>query len=89
MAREQRTPKSKIIAQSPTARSRERRARETGQRATLVYYDRRTGRVMMELTSGYVFGFPATAIPSLASATPAQLAGVDSGQGGSCAGQWR
>ena len=83
MARERRTPKSKIVAQIPAARSRERRARQSGQRATSVYYDQRTGRVMMELTSGYIFGFPTAAIPSLASATPEQLADVELGPGGS------
>lgn len=83
MTREQRTPKAKIAAQIPAARARERRARESGQRATSVHYDRRTGRVMMELTSGYIFGFPATTIPSLASATPEQLADVELGPGGS------
>ncbi|HEY9514304.1 MAG TPA: DUF2442 domain-containing protein, partial [Gemmatimonadaceae bacterium] len=83
MTREQRTPKSKIVAQIPDARARERRARQSGQRATSVYYDRQTGRVMMELTSGYIFGFPATAIPSLVSATVEQLADVELGPGGS------
>ncbi len=83
MAREQRTPKSKIVAQIPAARARERRARQSGQRATSVYYDQQTGRVMMELTSGYLFGFPASSIPALASATPAQLADVELGPGGS------
>jgi hypothetical protein len=48
-----------------------------------VYYDRRTGRIMMELTSGYIFGFPAASIPALASATPTQLADVELGPGGS------
>ena len=46
-------------------------------------YDRRTGRVMMELTSGFVFGFPARAIPALAKASDDQLSAVELSPGGS------
>lgn len=38
---------------------------------------------MLELTSGFVFGFPARAIPALADATAAQLARVELSPGGS------
>jgi hypothetical protein len=37
---------------------------------------------MLELTSGFVFGFPAAAVPALARATPAQLAAVELSPGG-------
>lgn len=82
MANRQRTSKADILAQVPAARARERRARQAGRRATSVAYDRRTGRVMMELTSGYAFGFPAATIPALANATPEQLAAVELSPGG-------
>jgi hypothetical protein len=72
-----RTPYAEIIAQIPAARAREARERKAGRRAVTVCYDRRSGRVMMELTSGYVFGFPARAIPALANATEAQLEAVE------------
>jgi len=38
---------------------------------------------MMELTSGYVFGFPAKSVPALANASAAQLAAVELSPGGS------
>ncbi|MBA3889649.1 MAG: DUF2442 domain-containing protein [Gemmatimonadaceae bacterium] len=78
-----RTAGAKILAQLPAARAREARDRRTGRRALSVVYDRRTGRIMMELTNGIVFGFPATAIPALAHATPGQLAAVRLSPGGS------
>ncbi len=77
------TTRAKILAQIPAARAREARERKTGRRATSVSYDRKTGRVMMELTSGFIFGFPAKAIPALAKATPDQLATVVLSPGGS------
>ena len=78
-----RTSRAAILAQIPGARTREARERESGRRAVAVSYDRRTRRIMMELTSGFVFGFPANAIPALADATAAQLARVELSPGGS------
>jgi hypothetical protein len=78
-----RSARTKILAQIPAARAREAWDRRTGRRATSVSYDRRTGRIMMELTSGFVFGFPAKAIPALAKATPQQLARVTLSPSGS------
>lgn len=72
-----RTSKAEILRQIPTARTREVRERATGRRAVSAYYDRQSGRVMMELTSGFVFGFPAKSIPALAKASPQQLAAVE------------
>ena len=83
MASGSRTAKAKTLAQIPSARARERRARRAGQRAVAVCYDRRTGHVMMELTSGYVFGFSAASIPALAEASPGQLAAVELSPSGS------
>jgi hypothetical protein len=46
-------------------------------RAAEAYYDRSTGRIILELRNGCVFGFPAEAEESLRGATPEQLAGVE------------
>ena len=78
-----RTPKSTILAQIPAARAREARARATGRRALSAHYDAVTGRIMMELTSGYVFGVPALLIPSLSKATTEEIAAVEVSPGGS------
>ena len=75
--RKHRTSKAAILAQIPAARARETRARRDGRRAVSAYYDRKSGRIMMELTSGVIFGFPARLFPALAKATPAQLAAVE------------
>ncbi len=72
-----RTRKTEILRQVQAARAREVRERATGRRAVSAYYDRQSGRVMMELTSGFVFGFPAKSIPALAKASPQQLAAVE------------
>jgi hypothetical protein len=77
-----RTTRAKILGQLPAARARDARDRERGRRAKSVSYDRRTGRIMMELTNGFVFGFPPKAIPALAEATPDQLATVTLSPGG-------
>jgi hypothetical protein len=82
MTNERRTSKAQILAQIPAARAREARARRTGRRAISAFYDGRTGRVMMELTMGYVFGFPTDAIPAFAKARPEQLAAVEVSPGG-------
>ena len=80
---EPRTSDAEILAQIPAARARAARERTAGRRATSAAYDPRSGRIMLELTSGYVFGFPAASIPALARATPAQLAAVELSPGGS------
>lgn len=74
---DRRTPKSDILAQIPEARAREARDRETGLRALAASYDRTAERIMLELTNGFVFGFPARAVPALAHATPEQLSAVE------------
>jgi hypothetical protein len=79
----QRTSKADIIAQIPAARLRELKDRDAGMRATSVRYDRRTGRIVMELTNGFIFGFPSSRIPALSGATIAQLADVELTAGGS------
>ena len=77
-----RTSEAAILVQIPAARAREVRARREGRRAVSAYYDRKSGRVMMELSSGIIFGFPASSIPTLSKATPAQLAAVELSPGG-------
>lgn len=78
-----RTARAKILAQIPAARAKEARDRRQGRRALSAWYDRRAGRIMMELTSGFVFGFPPKAIRALARATPEQLSAVTLSPGGS------
>ena len=78
-----RTSTAEILVQIPAARARSARENKAGRRATSARYDARTGRVMVELTSGFVFGFPAKAIPALAKATSTQLAQVEVSPAGS------
>jgi Protein of unknown function (DUF2442) len=72
-----RTSLSEILAQIPAARARSAREWRAGRRATSVRYDRPTGRVVMELSNGYLVGFPISAIPELSHATSTQLAEVE------------
>ena len=74
---------AELRRQITAARRREARERAAGRRAVSASYESDTGRVMIELTSGFVLGFPAAAIPSLANATPQQLAEVAVSPGGS------
>lgn len=83
MVKASRTPKEQIRRQIPAARALEAHERKNGRRALSAYYDRQTRRVMVELTGGFVFGFPATAIPELAKASPDGLAAVELSPGGS------
>lgn len=78
-----RSRKADILRQVPAARARDAQERKVGRRAVSAHYDSGTGRVMLELTSGFVFGFPAKAIPALAQATDEQLAAVELSPGGS------
>ena len=77
-----RTPRSDILAQIPAASTRELRARRTGQRAVSAQYDAASGRVMLLMTSGILFGFPARLIAALAGASDAELASVTLSPGG-------
>jgi hypothetical protein len=76
------TTKAEIVRQVAAARVHEARERRAGRRAVAAHYDVRTGRVMLELSSGFLFGFPARAIPALARATPEELAAVQLSPGG-------
>lgn len=76
------TDRAIILAQLPAARAHAARERRTGRRALSARYDRRSGRIVLELTSGYLFGFPVKLVPALARATVAQLAAVEVSPGG-------
>ena len=77
-----RTPLSVILAQIPAARARSARDWKEGRRATSARYDRSTGRIVMELSNDYLYGFPVASIPELAMATSRQLAAVEVSPGG-------
>jgi hypothetical protein len=66
-----------ILAQIPAARAREARERKQGFRAVSARYDRSTRRIVLELTSGYLFAFPIQAVAALNGATGTQLAAVE------------
>lgn len=78
-----RTPLATILAQIPAARAREARERRAGRRALSAYYDRRTARVIMELSNGCMFGFPVGDIPALSTVTMSELVAVEVTPGGS------
>ena len=67
---------AEILAQIPAARRREAAQRKKGLRAVSARYDRKAQRVMLELSTGYLFAFPVRAIAALREATAAQLAAV-------------
>ena len=66
-----------ILAQIPGARAREAQARKQGLRATSARYDRTAERIVLELTNGCLFGFPARSIPALRATTAPQRAAVE------------
>lgn len=68
---------AEIRAQIPAARAREAAERRKGLRALSARYDRKAQRVVVELTSGYLFAFPVRNFTFLAAATSAQLATVE------------
>lgn len=74
---------ARIRAQLPAARKRERVAAETEPRAASARYDRRSGRMTIELTSGCMFAFPAEYGQGLQGASAEQLASVEVVSGGS------
>jgi Protein of unknown function (DUF2442) len=68
---------AEIVAQIPAARARETRERKQGLRAIGAKYDRAARRVVLELTNGYSFAFPVSAVRALDAATPAQLTAIE------------
>ncbi|HEV7704846.1 MAG TPA: DUF2442 domain-containing protein [Gemmatimonadaceae bacterium] len=73
---------SQILAQIPAARTRSAREWKDGRRAKSARYDRPTGRIVMELSNDYLYGFPVASIPELAKASTKQLAAVEISPGG-------
>ena len=65
---------AEIDAQIPIARAREAVASEAGLRAKTARYDVASERVVLELTNGIAFAFPAHLVRGLEQATPAQRA---------------
>jgi len=59
------------------ALARGRRRAVTEPQAERAHYERRTGRVVVDLTNGCSFVFPARSLQGLAQATDAELAGIE------------
>jgi hypothetical protein len=77
-----RLTRAEILAQIPAARARGAEERRAGLYADDVSYDRRSGRLVLELTNGYQLRIPVSSLPDLADATQAQLAAVELGPEG-------
>ena len=64
-------------AEIDAARERGRIAQETEPRATSARYDVKSGRIIVELTSGATFAFPPALVEGLSDATVAELSEVE------------
>jgi hypothetical protein len=73
---------AEITAQIRAARARTRRLAQTEPRGKRARYDRETGLVTVELTSGAFFGFPARSSAWLRNATDDDLTNVEVSPGG-------
>ena len=82
MAKPTQTSRAEILRQVPVARANDSRERKRGRRAISARYDRAARRIMVELSNGFVLGFPTSAIAGLADATTADLAAVEVSPGG-------
>lgn len=72
-----------ILAQIPSARRRAAQTRAKGLRATSAKYDAASGRIVMETSSGHLFGFPTAGVPALRNASPDDLRKVELSPSGS------
>lgn len=70
-------PKTGMDRQIDRAMARGRRRAVTEPQAKRARYDRRTGRVVVELTNGCSFMFPARSLQGLARASDAELADIE------------
>lgn len=70
-------PKALTAKELDRATARGRQLALTEPRAARARYDRRTGRIAVDLTNGCTFFFPARALQGLAKATDAELAEVE------------
>ena len=75
MARE--WPKAEMDREIDRALARGRRRALSEPRATRARYDRRTGRVVVDLTNGCSFVFPARSLQGLGRASDAELADIE------------
>lgn len=82
MANERAMTDAEILAQIPAAEARAAEADRSEPRARSARYDRRTGRVVVELTNGCGFTFPARYGQGLQDAKPEDLARVSVDAGG-------
>lgn len=73
---------AEIVAQLAAADERTREADTTEPRAKKARYDKRSGRVVIDLTNGCTFAFPFELGQGLAGATAEQLAAVEVTPGG-------
>lgn len=64
-------------AQNAAAEARGRELLETEPRALKAKYDAKSGRIVVDLSNGATYAFPASHGEGLAGATPAQLAEVE------------
>lgn len=70
-------PKALTAKELDRAAARGRQLALAEPRATRARYDRRTGRIAVDLTNGCAFVFPARALQGLAKASDAELAEVE------------
>jgi hypothetical protein len=66
-----------ILAQIPAAEARAREEALVEPRAAAARYDHESGRILVELTNGCIFGFIPLGVNGLRGATPEQLAAVE------------
>ena len=76
-AKPRRLTDAEILAQIPAAEARVREEALIEPRAASARYDAETGRILVELTNGCIFGFLPSDAELRASATPEQLAAVE------------
>jgi hypothetical protein len=79
----QRMANEEIRAQIPAAQRRAAEERAQGLRAASARLDRKGGRIVLELTNGFLVGIPITALVDIAEASASQLAGVQVSPSGS------
>ncbi len=72
-----RWPKAEMDREIDGALARGRRCALSEPRAARVRYDRRSGRVLVDLTNGCSFVFPARSLQGLARARDAELADIE------------
>ncbi len=77
-----RIPIAEVDRQLRLAKAAEKRDRAAGRRALAVRYDRASGRIILDLTNGCVYAFPAVGVPAIANFSHDQLATVKLGPGG-------